>query len=79
MQYHPHGDASIGRSPCQHGAEGPAHRYPGQTGEDVRTGDDAAALSRYIEARLSKFALESGLLICKRPPNGQLSYDGRKK
>ena len=56
MQYHPHGDASIGDALVNMGQKDLLIETQGNWG-DVRTGDEAAA-SRYIEARLSKFALE---------------------
>ena len=56
MQYHPHGDASIGEALVNLGQKDLLIETQGNWG-DVRTGDDAAA-ARYIEARLSKFALE---------------------
>src|ERR1700749_4069442 len=56
MQYHPHGDASIGEALVNMGQKDLLIENQGNWG-DVRTGDDAAA-ARYIEARLSKFALE---------------------
>jgi topoisomerase-4 subunit A len=56
MQYHPHGDASIGDALVNMGQKELLIETQGNWG-DVRTGDDAAA-SRYIEGRLSKFALE---------------------
>ena len=75
MQYHPHGDASIGDALVNIGQKDLMIDCQGNWG-DNRTGDRAAA-PRYIEARLSKFALEVAF-------NGditqwQLSYDGRKK
>ncbi|HNK97123.1 MAG TPA: DNA gyrase subunit A, partial [Chitinophagales bacterium] len=56
MQYHPHGDAAIGEALVNMGQKDLLIETQGNWG-DVRTGDDAAA-PRYIEARLSKFALE---------------------
>ncbi|RYZ00333.1 MAG: DNA gyrase/topoisomerase IV subunit A [Chitinophagaceae bacterium] len=74
MQYHPHGDASIGDALVNMGQKGLLIETQGNWG-DVRTGDDAAA-SRYIEARLSKLALE--IVFNPKTTNWQLSYDGRK-
>ncbi len=74
MQYHPHGDASIGEALVNMGQKDLLVETQGNWG-DVRTGDDAAA-SRYIEARLSKFALE--VAFNPKTTNWQLSYDGRK-
>ncbi len=74
MQYHPHGDASIGDALVNIGQKDLLIDTQGNWG-DVRTGDDAAA-SRYIEARLSKFALE--VLFNPKTTRWQLSYDGRK-
>lgn len=74
MQYHPHGDASIGDALVNLGQKDLLVETQGNWG-DVRTGDDAAA-SRYIEARLSKFALE--VAFNPKTTNWQLSYDGRK-
>ena len=74
MQYHPHGDASIGDALVNIGQKDLLVETQGNWG-DVRTGDDAAA-PRYIEARLSKFALE--VLFNKDTTEWQLSYDGRK-
>ncbi len=75
MQYHPHGDASIGDAIVNLGQKDLLIDMQGNWG-DVRTGDSAAA-PRYIEARLSKFALE--VLYNAQTTNWQLSYDGRKK
>lgn len=75
MQYHPHGDASIGDAIVNLGQKDLLIDTQGNWG-DVRTGDSAAA-SRYIEARLSKFALE--VLYNPQTTEWQLSYDGRKK
>lgn len=75
MQYHPHGDASIGDALVNMGQKNLLIDTQGNWG-DVRTGDSAAA-SRYIEARLSKFALE--VLYQPKITEWQLSYDGRKK
>jgi topoisomerase-4 subunit A len=74
MQYHPHGDASIGDALVNMGQKDLLIDTQGNWG-DVRTGDDAAA-ARYIEGRLSKFALE--VLFNPKTTNWQLSYDGRK-
>ena len=74
MQYHPHGDASIGEALVNMGQKELLIETQGNWG-DVRTGDDAAA-SRYIEARLSKFALE--VAFNAKTTEWQLSYDGRK-
>lgn len=74
MQYHPHGDASIGDALVNMGQKDLLIETQGNWG-DVRTGDEAAA-SRYIEARLSKFALE--VAFNNKTTNWALSYDGRK-
>lgn len=74
MQYHPHGDASIGDALVNLGQKDLLIDTQGNWG-DVRTGDDAAA-ARYIEARLSKFALE--VAFNPKTTRWQLSYDGRK-
>jgi len=74
MQFHPHGDASIGDAIVNLGQKDLLIDTQGNWG-DVRTGDDAAA-ARYIEARLSKFALEVG--FNNKTTQWQLSYDGRK-
>ena len=74
MQYHPHGDASIADAIVNLGHKDLLIDTQGNWG-DVRTGDDAAA-SRYIEARLSKFALE--VAFNAKTTDWQLSYDGRK-
>lgn len=74
MQYHPHGDASIGDALVNLGQKDLLIETQGNWG-DVRTGDDAAA-ARYIEARLSKFALE--VAFNPKTTEWQLSYDGRK-
>ena len=74
MQYHPHGDASIGDALVNLGQKDLLIDTQGNWG-DVRTGDDAAA-SRYIEARLSKFAGE--VAFNPKTTEWQLSYDGRK-
>jgi topoisomerase IV subunit A len=73
MQYHPHGDASIGEALVNMGQKDLLIETQGNWG-DIRTGDDAAA-SRYIEARLSKFALE--VAFNAKTTEWQLSYDGR--
>jgi topoisomerase IV subunit A len=74
MQFHPHGDASIGDAIVNLGQKDLLIETQGNWG-DVRTGDDAAA-PRYIEARLSKFALE--VAFNNKTTTWQLSYDGRK-
>lgn len=74
MQYHPHGDAAIGDALVNMGQKDLLIDCQGNWG-DVRTGDSAAA-SRYIEARLTKFALE--VAFNKQTTDWQLSYDGRK-
>ncbi|SJZ83320.1 DNA gyrase/topoisomerase IV subunit A [Sediminibacterium ginsengisoli] len=74
MQYHPHGDMSIGDALVNLGQKDLLIETQGNWG-DVRTGDDAAA-PRYIEARLSKFALE--VAFNAKTTEWQLSYDGRK-
>ncbi len=74
MQYHPHGDASIGDALVNLGQKDLLIDTQGNWG-DSRTGDEAAA-PRYIEARLSKFALE--VAFNAKTTNWQLSYDGRK-
>ncbi|MBA2499135.1 MAG: DNA gyrase/topoisomerase IV subunit A [Chitinophagaceae bacterium] len=74
MQYHPHGDASIGDAIVNMGQKDLLIETQGNWG-DVRTGDDAAA-ARYIEARLSKFALD--VAFNAKTTEWQLSYDGRK-
>lgn len=74
MQFHPHGDASIGDALVNLGQKDLLIETQGNWG-DVRTGDEAAA-SRYIEARLSKFALE--VAFNAKTTDWQLSYDGRK-
>ena len=75
MQYHPHGDASIGDAIVNLGQKDLLIETQGNWG-DIRTGDSAAA-PRYIEARLSKFALE--VVFNAQTTEWQLSYDGRKK
>jgi topoisomerase-4 subunit A len=74
MQYHPHGDASIGDALVNLGQKDLLIETQGNWG-DARTGDDAAA-ARYIEARLSKFALE--VAFNNKTTAWSLSYDGRK-
>jgi len=74
MQYHPHGDASIGDALVNLGQKDLLIDTQGNWG-DVRTGDDAAA-PRYIEARPSKFALD--VAFNAKTTEWQLSYDGRK-
>lgn len=75
MQFHPHGDAAIGDALVHIGQKNLLIDCQGNWG-DVRTGDRAAA-ARYIEARLSKFALD--IAFNPKTTNFQLSYDGRKK
>ncbi|MEJ7647111.1 MAG: DNA gyrase/topoisomerase IV subunit A [Chryseolinea sp.] len=75
MQYHPHGDASIGEAIVNLGQKDLLIETQGNWG-DVRTGDSAAA-PRYIEARLSKFALD--VAYNAQTTEWQLSYDGRKR
>ena len=75
MQYHPHGDSSIGDAMVQLGQKELLIDMQGNWG-NILTGDRAAA-SRYIEARLSKFALE--VVFSNKVTQWQLSYDGRKK
>lgn len=75
MQYHPHGDASIGDALVQLGQKNLLIDCQGNWG-NILTGDDAAA-PRYIEARLSKFALEA--VFNPKTTHWMLSYDGRKK
>lgn len=75
MQYHPHGDASISDAMVQIGQKEFLIDMQGNWG-NILTGDRAAA-SRYIEARLSKFALE--VVFSPKVTDWQLSYDGRKK
>ncbi|MEL0263273.1 MAG: DNA gyrase subunit A, partial [Flavobacteriaceae bacterium] len=74
-QYHPHGDASISDAMVQIGQKELLIDMQGNWG-NIYTGDRAAA-SRYIEARLSKFALE--VVYSPKVTAWQLSYDGRKK
>ncbi len=75
MQYHPHGDASIADAMVQIGQKSLLIDTQGNWG-NILTGDSAAA-SRYIEARLSKFALD--VVFSPKITDWQLSYDGRKK
>ena len=75
MQYHPHGDASIADAMVQIGQKDLLIDTQGNWG-NILTGDRAAA-SRYIEARLSKFALE--VVFSPKITEWQASYDGRKK
>lgn len=73
MKYHPHGDAAIGDALVNLGQKGLMLDTQGNWG-DIRTGDSAAA-PRYIEARLSQFALE--VAFNHKTTEWQLSYDGR--
>ena len=75
MQYHPHGDAAIGDALVNLGQKDLLIDTQGNWG-DVRTGDRAAA-PRYIEARLTKFALE--IAFNTQTTEWQLSYDGRNQ
>lgn len=75
MQYHPHGDASIGDALVQLGQKDLLIDCQGNWGNTL-TGDSAAA-PRYIEARLSKFAQE--VVFNPKTTEWQLSYDGRNK
>ena len=75
MQFHPHGDASIGDALVQLGQKDLLVDTQGNWG-NILTGDRAAA-PRYIEARLSKFALET--VFNPKTTEWQLSYDGRNK
>ncbi len=75
MQYHPHGDASIADAMVQIGQKDLLIDMQGNWG-NILTGDRAAA-SRYIEARLSKFALD--VVFNPKTTEWQASYDGRKK
>ena len=75
MQFHPHGDASIGDALVQMGQKDLLIDTQGNWG-NILTGDRAAA-PRYIEARLSKFALET--VFNPKTTEWQLSYDGRNK
>lgn len=74
MQYHPHGDASIGDAIVQIGQKDLLIDTQGNWG-NILTGDSAAA-SRYIEARISKFGLE--ILYSPKITTWQASYDGRR-
>jgi len=75
MQFHPHGDASIGDALVQMGQKDLLIDTQGNWG-NILTGDDAAA-PRYIEARLSKFALD--VVFNPKTTEWKLSYDGRNK
>ncbi|MGM9633409.1 MAG: DNA gyrase subunit A, partial [Alloprevotella sp.] len=75
MQFHPHGDASIGDALVQLGQKDLLIDCQGNWG-NILTGDSAAA-PRYIEARLSKFALD--VLFNAKTTEWKLSYDGRNK
>ena len=75
MQFHPHGDASIGDALVQLGQKDLLIDCQGNWG-NILTGDDAAA-PRYIEARLSKFALE--VVFNPKTTEWQASYDGRNR
>ena len=75
MQYHPHGDASIKDALVQLGQKGLLIDMQGNWG-NILTGDEAAA-GRYIEARLSKFALD--VVYNKKTTEWMLAYDGRKE
>jgi len=75
MQYHPHGDASIGDALVQLGQKDILVETQGNWG-NIYTGDNAAA-PRYIEARLSKFALE--VVFSPKVTDWKSSYDGRNK
>lgn len=75
MQFHPHGDASIGDALVQLGQKDLLIDCQGNWG-NILTGDDAAA-PRYIEARLSKFALD--VVFNPKTTEWQASYDGRNK
>ncbi len=75
MQFHPHGDASIGDALVQLGQKDLLVDCQGNWG-NILTGDGAAA-SRYIEARLSKFALD--VVFNPKTTDWKLSYDGRNK
>lgn len=75
MQFHPHGDASIGDALVQMGQKDLLIDTQGNWG-NILTGDRAAA-PRYIESRLSKFALET--VFNPKTTEWQLSYDGRNK
>jgi topoisomerase IV subunit A len=75
MQYHPHGDASIGDALVQLGQKDLLIETQGNWG-NILTGDSAAA-PRYIEARLSKFAMD--IVFNPKTTEWKLSYDGRNK
>jgi topoisomerase-4 subunit A len=75
MQYHPHGDAAIGAALVNMGQKNLMVDPQGNWGNTL-TGDSAAA-SRYIEARLTKFATE--VIFNSQTTEWQVSYDGRKK
>lgn len=75
MQFHPHGDASIGDALVQLGQKDLLIDHQGNWG-NILTGDRAAA-SRYIEARLSKFALD--VVFNPKTTEWKLSYDGRNE
>lgn len=75
MQFHPHGDASIGDALVQLGQKDILIDCQGNWG-NILTGDGAAA-PRYIEARLSKFALD--VVFNPKTTDWKLSYDGRNK
>lgn len=75
MQFHPHGDASIGDALVQLGQKDLLIDCQGNWG-NILTGDDAAA-PRYIEARLSKFALD--VVFNPKTTEWQASYDGRNR
>ncbi|MGK0422357.1 MAG: topoisomerase-4 subunit A, partial [Polaribacter sp.] len=75
MQYHPHGDASIADAMVQIGQKELLIDMQGNWG-NILTGDRAAA-SRYIEARLSKFALD--VVFNPKTTDWKMSYDGRRK
>jgi len=75
MKYHPHGDASIGDAMVQLGQKEIAIDTQGNWG-NIFTGDEAAA-PRYIEARLTKFAIE--VIFNHKTTEWKLSYDGRNK
>jgi len=75
MMYHPHGDASIGDALVQLGQKDLLIDCQGNWG-NILTGDSAAA-PRYIEARLSKFALD--VVFNPKTTKWQLSYDGRNR
>lgn len=75
MKYHPHGDASIGDALVQLGQKDLLIDAQGNWG-NILTGDNAAA-PRYIEARLSKFALE--VVFNPKTTKWKMSYDGRNK